>query len=81
MSRELATAPTDAPLDEALKRMRTRSIRRLPVVSTDGRLVGLVALDDILDVMSEELGDLVALVAREQRGERDQRPPGPSAAV
>jgi CBS domain-containing protein len=73
MSRDLATARTDETLDGALKLMRTRGIRRLPVVSADGRLEGLVAFDDILEVMSEELGELVGLVAREQKRERDVR--------
>jgi hypothetical protein len=42
-------------------------------VSADGRLEGLVAFDDILEVMSEELGELVGLVAREQKREREVR--------
>jgi CBS domain-containing protein len=73
MSRDLATARADENLDQALKLMRTRGIRRLPVVSADGRLEGLVAFDDILEVMSEELGELVSLVAREQKRERELR--------
>jgi CBS domain-containing protein len=73
MSRDLATARTHEALDDALKLMRSRGVRRLPVVSADGRLEGLVALDDILEVMSEELGELVGLVAREQKRERDVR--------
>jgi CBS domain-containing protein len=73
MSRDLATARADETLDGALKLMRTRGVRRLPVVSADGRLEGLVAFDDILEVMSEELGELVGLVAREQKRERDVR--------
>lgn len=73
MSRDLATARTDETLDQALKVMRTRGVRRLPVVSADGQLEGLIAFDDILEVMSEELGDLVGLVAGEQKRERDVR--------
>jgi CBS domain-containing protein len=73
MSRDLATARTDETLDDALKLMRTRGVRRLPVVSADGRLEGLVAFDDILEVMSEELGELVGLVARQQKREREVR--------
>jgi CBS domain-containing protein len=73
MSHDLATARTDETLDDALKLMRTRGVRRLPVVSADGRLEGLVAFDDILEVMSEELGELVGLVAREQKREREVR--------
>ena len=73
MSRDLITARADDTLDDALKAMRTRGVRRLPVVSADGRLEGLVAFDDILEVMSEEIGELVGLVAREQKREREVR--------
>lgn len=73
MSRDVLTVRTGETLDEALKMMRGRGVRRLPVVSADGRLEGLVAFDDILEVMSEELGELVALVAREQKLEHDRR--------
>lgn len=71
MARELATARPTESLDSALTTMRSRGVRRLPVVSGDGFLEGLIALDDILEVMSEELGDLVGLVAREQKLERE----------
>ena len=73
MSRDLVTARTDETLEAALRRMRTRGVRRLPVLSPDGRLDGLVAFDDILEVMSGELADLVSLVAREQKREREAR--------
>ena len=73
MTRDLVTARAGDTLDEALKTMRARGVRRLPVVSADGRLEGLVAFDDILEVMSEELGKLVGLVAREQKRERELR--------
>jgi CBS domain-containing protein len=73
MSRDLVTARADETLDDALNAMRTRGVRRLPVVSADGRLEGIVAFDDILEAMSEELGELVGLVAREQRREREAR--------
>lgn len=73
MSRDPVTARVNAPLDEALKQMRSCGIRRLPVVTGDGQLDGLITLDDILEVMSAELGTLVGLVAREQKHEREVR--------
>jgi CBS domain-containing protein len=73
MTRDPMTIRTDDPLDAALEKMRTHGVRRLPVVGAGGRLEGLVAFDDILEVMSEELNDLVGLVAREQRRERELR--------
>ena len=71
MTRELATARPSGTLHSALSTMQSRGIRRLPVVSGDGRLEGLIAFDDILEVTSEELSELVGLVAREQKLERE----------
>ncbi len=52
----------DTPIESALSRMRAGAYRRLPVVNTEGKLVGLVSLDDILDLLAEEfrqVGDLL----------------------
>ncbi|HVC19528.1 MAG TPA: CBS domain-containing protein [Vicinamibacterales bacterium] len=54
-------------LFDVLKRMRSHGIRRLPVVNAAGGLEGIFTLDDALDLLAEELSDLVALIAREQR--------------
>jgi CBS domain-containing protein len=73
MTGDPVTARSGETLDSALASMRARGIRRLPVVSSDGSLEGLLAFDDILEVMSKDLNQLVGLVAREQRRERDMR--------
>lgn len=73
MTRDVITTRQTATLRSALSTMHSRGIRRLPVVSGDGRLEGLVAFDDILEVTSEELSELVGLVAREQKLERALR--------
>jgi CBS domain-containing protein len=73
MSRDLMTAMEQQPLQEALRRMRARGVRRLPVLAADGTIAGILSLDDVLQVLSEELHDLVALVAREQKREREVR--------
>jgi len=38
----------------------------MPVVGEDGSLIGILALDDLLELLAEELGALARLVAREQ---------------
>jgi CBS domain-containing protein len=45
-SRELATVGPDDTLDEAVRIMRSRAIRRLPVME-GGRPVGIVSLGDL----------------------------------
>lgn len=54
---------------EAIQYMRTKGIRRLPVVDADERLIGIVTLDDLLILLAEELDALAKLVAREQQNE------------
>jgi CBS domain-containing protein len=48
--------------------MRRRGLRRLPVVDSKGQLVGLIARDDLLGVVSRELVDVAAAVAAQTPG-------------
>ena len=48
MSRNPDTISADAPMEEALKRMRENSFRHLPVVDQSGQLVGIVSETDLL---------------------------------
>ncbi|HEY8977334.1 MAG TPA: CBS domain-containing protein [Burkholderiaceae bacterium] len=47
MTRDVVTVREDDPLGIVLDRMRERGIRRVPVVSPTGGLVGLVSFDDL----------------------------------
>jgi CBS domain-containing protein len=66
MSRELVTAGEDQGVLEAMEVMRHRGVRRLPVVGLDGHLTGIISVDDLLDVVAEELGELTKVLTREQ---------------
>jgi CBS-domain-containing membrane protein len=59
------TIAEDEPIQVALPRMRRGGFRRLPVVDREGSLVGLVSMDDILMLLSEELAQIGQLVKRE----------------
>jgi CBS domain-containing protein len=74
MSFDLITVRENEGLPEAIKRMRDKGIRRMPVVSADGSLQGILTMDDLLDLITEQLADLVMLVGREQRRESDRQP-------
>jgi CBS domain-containing protein len=74
MTRDPLTARDHEPVEVALDRMQSRGVRRLPVLSADGRLEGLVSLDDILENINDDLTSLIRLVAREQKRERQERP-------
>jgi len=69
MSDELQTIGEDTKLLDAIKVMRVKGIRRLPVVDLDGSLAGILTVDDILELISEQLADLVNLVTRERAKE------------
>lgn len=74
MSFDLHTAWEGDSLGDALKHMRDKGVRRIPVIDRDGLLVGIMTVDDIIEVMAEQLGDVVKLISHEQRREQKQRP-------
>jgi len=69
MSTELMTVKESASIFEAIQHMRTMAVRRLPIVNDSGELVGIVTLDDLLGLLSEELHALARMVTREQQRE------------
>lgn len=73
MSDDLVTAREDETIEVALKRMEQHGVRRLPIVDTAGALVGILTLDDVLEYLTEQQSELVSLVARQQRRERQYR--------
>lgn len=73
MLQELVTVPESSGVFEVIQFMRAKGVRRLPVVDGQGALVGIVALDDLLSLLAEELSELSALVSREQEKESRAR--------
>ena len=69
MSFELVTAFEDDGIWVTLKRMRNQGIRRLPVTNQAGMLIGILSMDDILELLVGELNDLVKLTGREREQE------------
>lgn len=74
MAPDLATVQENTGVFEAIRYMRDKGVRRMPVVDAGGNLVGILALDDLLDLLAEELNALASLVAREQNKESRSRP-------
>jgi CBS domain-containing protein len=68
------TVDEDSPIESALGLMRSAACRRLPVVDGYGTLVGLVSLDDILDLISEEFQQIRDLLAKESPEELSAMP-------
>jgi CBS domain-containing protein len=63
MSREVACCTPDDGADVALALMRSGLVRRLPVVGGDGRLAGLITLNDIARARAAEAATRPASVA------------------
>jgi len=74
MAPEVFTLKESTEASAAVQLMRRKTTRRLPVVDKDGELVGILTLDDILELLSEELLDLAKLVRYEQKKEIRHRP-------
>jgi CBS domain-containing protein len=56
------TVDPDQSLDEALRLMTVHAVWRLPVVGEDGRLVGIVACEDVARHATEDEDAFAALV-------------------
>ena len=56
-------------MPDAIERMRARGVRRAPVVDARGWLTGVVAVDDLLGALAEQLSGLARLTATQQRRE------------
>ncbi|WP_374566288.1 CBS domain-containing protein [Nitrosomonas sp.] len=74
MTPELFTVKESTATHDAIEFMRRKTIRRLPIVDDAGELVGILTLDDVLEILSEELLDLAKLVRYEQKKETRHRP-------
>ena len=70
MTRNVASLTVDADLVTAEATMSRRDVRRLPIVDADGRLHGVISLDDIVRFIGRETEGVTELVARQARSSR-----------
>jgi CBS-domain-containing membrane protein len=75
MGQGLAVVGEDQGVFETLRYMRGKGVRRMPVVDKEGWLVGIVTLDDLMEVLAEEMGELARLVRQERHREESVRTP------
>jgi len=73
MIEELVTVKENLGVFEAIQYMRAKAIRRLPVVDERGALVGILTLDDLLQLLSEELVAIARLITSQQQKEAGAR--------
>ncbi|MFN7922605.1 MAG: CBS domain-containing protein [Bryobacteraceae bacterium] len=73
MGQALITVREGTGLFDCLQKMRVNGVRRLPIVNERGGLVGIITLDDVVELLAEEMGELAKLIARERGHEMRTR--------
>lgn len=62
LSGTLVTGTTDMSVFDGLRQLEGAGVRRLPIVDDDGKLAGIITLDDILVLLGTELGNVTSIV-------------------
>lgn len=70
MSDDLLVAGEDDDVYETIEKMRFRGIRRVPVVAGSGSLTGIVSVDDLLEFLADEMGELSRIAMHQQTHEK-----------
>lgn len=73
MTADVVTALEADSVTDLVRAMRRRGVRRLPIVTPQRVLVGLVTLDDVLSLLAEQLRAMSLAVEAEQLQERRAR--------
>lgn len=73
VQRPVTTIRADAGYAETVRLMSVNGVRRMPVVTDEGILVGIITVDDILRQLAGPLVALSDLVARERHFEQSTR--------
>jgi CBS domain-containing protein len=73
MVQDLVTARETEGVLETMQIMRYKGVRRLPIVGKSGELIGIVSIDDLLELLAEEISELAKVVARERTRETTTR--------
>ncbi|WP_246984587.1 CBS domain-containing protein [Halorientalis marina] len=65
MTEDPVTVRDDAGLFAVTETMREHGVRRMPVVNDEGTLVGIITLDDVMQLLATELDNLAAVIEAE----------------
>jgi CBS domain-containing protein len=69
MNKDVVTAREQDSVLDVLTAMRRKRVRRIPVTGPRGTLLGIVALDDVLEIVAEEMQALASAVGAAQKRE------------
>jgi CBS domain-containing protein len=66
MSTPVHSVDQHAPLEEAIARMGDLGVRRLVVTGDENRVLGVLSLDDVLDLLVQEAGSIGRLLEQQK---------------
>ena len=69
----LAVVSENNGVFETFQAMADEGVRRMPVISTEGSLLGIVTLDDLLLLLGREFDAIPHILNREQKKEAEKR--------
>jgi CBS domain-containing protein len=72
MSRDLLTVSDREGIWEVMQQMRGRGVRRVPVVNAEGGLEGILAVDDMIELLADELTLLARIAGSGRKRERNK---------
>ncbi len=73
MTRDPVSVTSDMSVFSAIQALNAVSVRRAPVLDSDGKLIGIVTLDDLLPVVCSEFAAIGSLLGSQARREKDAR--------
>jgi CBS domain-containing protein len=65
MTRDLRTIRKDTGIFDAIQEMKATGVRRMPIVDSGGRLVGLLTVDDLIRLLAREMADIARIIGKE----------------
>jgi CBS domain-containing protein len=71
---KLVTVRESDAVGFALREMRRAGVRRLPVIDGEDRLVGVLSIDDAIDHLAKQLGEIADTIRIQQDSELSRRP-------
>ena len=72
MNGDLVTAGISESVYDAIWHMRSRQVRRLPIVEARGFLVGILTADDVTEFLAEELTQITRIPSSQLKLERTE---------
>jgi CBS domain-containing protein len=66
MSTDILTIRKDVGIFDAIQEMKSAGVRRMPIVDSAGRLVGLLTIDDLIRLLAREMADIARIIGKER---------------